>query len=150
MKNKANRAKQSRGFSLLEVMVASLIITSASIALFPLQVSLLNSADDALTRQYALFALENQLEKFMSYSKSEGDKEADFALLQAGSRSVGKAIDIRWQVTPIRVNPQGDAGLKSEKNKQSEIAGKQVVISAKWQDKRRKVQTIQLQTVIAK
>ncbi|GLO60123.1 hypothetical protein MACH09_06310 [Vibrio sp. MACH09] len=150
MKSKANRAKQSWGFSLLEVMVASLIITSASIALFPLQVSLLNSADDALTRQYALFALENQLEKFMSYSKSEGDKEAGFALLQAGSRSVGKAIDIRWQVTPIRVNSQGDAGLKSEKNKQSEIAGKRVVISAKWHDKRRKVQTIQLQTVIAK
>ena len=127
-----------QGFTLLEVLIALLLIGIASLALIKLQVYTEQRSDFAVKSIEGLNLIENKLEWFRTRGANSSLSSvavADFDLISSGSESL-PPYQLNWQVsTP-------SAALSSSL--------KQITISAHWQDRLGEPQQLTLTTMIAR
>ncbi|MEZ8099855.1 prepilin-type N-terminal cleavage/methylation domain-containing protein [Vibrio bivalvicida] len=127
-----------QGFSLLEVLIALLLIGIASLALIKMQVYTEQRADFAVKSLESLNLMEQKLEWFRT---READPTlsaipvADFELITNGSES-HPPYQLIWKVT----TPSSPVSS----------ALKHITITAHWQDRLGKPQQVTLNTMIAK
>jgi len=156
MKNKKTN-HQIKGFSLIEVLIALLVLSVGLLALGVFQGSLLRSASDSVARAEAVALAEEKLEDLRSFTVVEvpvgttwaasnsvmafdyigndsGGRLAstsDYSLKSSATGSVN--FNRRWAVTNITING---------------VPAKQVLMTVSWQDKDA-TQQVQLSTTIA-
>ena len=127
-----------RGFTLLEVLIALLLIGIASLALIKLQVYTEQRSDFAVKSIEGLNLIENKLEWFRTRGADPSQSSvavADFDLISSGSDFL-PPYQLSWQIsTP-------SAALSSSL--------KQITISAHWQDRLGELQQLTLTTMIAR
>ncbi len=127
-----------RGFTLLEVLIALLLIGIASLALIKLQVYTEQRSDFAVKSIEGLNLIENKLEWFRTRGADPSQSSvavADFDSISSGSDSL-PPYQLSWQIsTP-------SAALSSSL--------KQITISAYWQDRLGESQQLTLTTMIAR
>ncbi|KJY85341.1 type IV pilin [Vibrio galatheae] len=126
-----------RGFTLLEVLIALLLIGIASLSLIKMQVYIEQRTDYAVKSVTAL----NLIEKRLEWLRTRGAKTAnstipvaDFASISDGSESA-LDMELSWEVTlPVPV-----------------IASslKQISMTAKWRDRLREEHQITLNTMLS-
>ncbi|WP_414932001.1 prepilin-type N-terminal cleavage/methylation domain-containing protein [Vibrio europaeus] len=127
-----------RGFTLLEVLIALLLIGIASLALIKLQVYTEQRSDFAVRSIEGLNLIENKLEWFRTRGADSNQSSvavADFDLISSGSDSL-HSYQLVWQIsTP-------SAELSSSL--------KQITITARWQDRLGEPHQLTLNTMIAR
>jgi len=127
-----------RGFSLLEVLIALLLIGIASLALIKMQVYTEQRADFAVKSIESLNLMEQKLEWFRTREAEptlSAISVADFELITSGLES-HPPYQLIWEVT----TPSASVSA----------ALKHITITAQWQDRLGNSQQITLSTMIAK
>ncbi|WP_394241986.1 type IV pilus modification PilV family protein [Vibrio astriarenae] len=124
------------GFSLIEVLVAFLLIGIAAISLMKLQVHMEQQSEHAVKRLQALRLAENQLEWFRTRGASSALSTvltADFADIETGRLSSGD-YTLKWTVPGATMS----GSLKT------------ITITANWQDRLGGAQSVELRTMISR
>ncbi len=129
-----------RGLSLLEVVVAMGLFSSAFIAMSALNQKQYSDAEYALQSLRAVHEMENKLEYFRTRSStlSAAQGVLPFTQFSSGQTTVSSgAMVIDWQVSSVSA-----AGAMS-----SQI--KQVTVTATWQDRAGETKTKKLTTMLS-
>lgn len=126
-----------KGFSLIEVLVSSLMIAATGVGLFTMQVTSLNMTEHSQNRQRALYLAEEQLETFRGYASNGDVGEVSFSSIQTGEKVVPMSVDyhLSWQVTELVLGREGKA--------------KMISLIVSWVDGQQKSRTLKLSTVLA-
>ncbi|EEX38833.1 type IV pilus modification PilV family protein [Vibrio furnissii] len=127
-----------RGFSLIEVMIAFVLIGVGALGLVKLQAYIEQRADFALHSVQALNLAEQQLEWFRTHGASSASPSwvhADFDTdIVSGEDFSHPGYALSWQVPAATVS----GSLKT------------VVITASWLDRQGQSQSIELQTAVSR
>ncbi|CAM3052572.1 type IV pilus modification PilV family protein [Vibrio mytili] len=127
---------KQNGFSLLEVLIAFLLLGVGALGLTKLNVYLERESEYAINSIEALRLAENKLEWFRTRGASAASPAmpvADFDSIATGSSAVG-AYTLQWQVPSATVS----GSLKT------------VTVTASWEDRLGETQSIQLKTMISR
>lgn len=127
---------KQKGFSLLEVLVAFLLLGVGALGLTKLNVYLERESEYAIKSIEALRLAENKLEWFRTRGASAAVSAmpvADFDSIATGS-SISGAYRLQWQVPPSTVS----GSLKT------------IIITSSWEDRMGQPQSVQLKTMISR
>jgi len=127
---------KQNGVSLLEVLIAFLLLGVGALGLTKLNVYLERESEHAINTIEALRLAENKLEWFRTRGASSASPAmpvADFDTIVTGSSSVGD-YTLQWQVPPATVS----SSLKA------------ITMTASWKDRLGETQSIQLKTMISR
>ncbi|MGR5340748.1 type IV pilus modification PilV family protein [Vibrio astriarenae] len=124
------------GYSLIEVLIAFLLLGVGSISLMKLQVHMEQQSNYAVNSLQALRLAENQLEWFRTRGASDAlstISTASFVAIETGAMSAGD-YTLEWTVPAATVS----GALKT------------VTIKSSWQDRLGETQSVELKTMISK
>ncbi len=127
---------KQNGFSLLEVLIAFLLLGVGALGLTKLNVYLERESEYAIKSIEALRLAENKLEWFRTRGASAATSAmpvADFDSIATGSSAVGTYI-LQWQVPAATVS----GSLKT------------IAVTASWQDRLGQTQSVQLKTMLSR
>ncbi|MGP8306432.1 type IV pilus modification PilV family protein [Vibrio sp. YIC-376] len=127
---------KQKGFSLLEVLIAFLLLGVGALGLTKLNVYLERESEYAIKSIEALRLAENKLEWFRTRGASAAVSAmpvADFDSIATGSSTAG-AYTLQWQVPPATVS----GSLKT------------IVITSSWEDRMGQTQSVQLKTMLSR
>ncbi|MEF1288415.1 prepilin-type N-terminal cleavage/methylation domain-containing protein [Vibrio sp. M260118] len=127
-----------RGFSLLEVLIALLLVAIASLSLIAVQVRMEQRADYASSSSKALSLIEQKLEWFRSRGANSMQSEilpANFDSMASGSDIHG-AFTIAWQI--------------SSPSSSLETSLKQIALTAEWKDRFGKTYSLSVKTMLSR
>lgn len=129
---------KQKGFNLLEVMIALLLVGFGSLALVKLQTYAEQKADFAQHSLEALYFAEQKLEWLSARGASSASSSiVSFDLIAAGSEVVSSAsmnYTLTWSVPPAMIS----SSLKT------------ITIDATWDDRLANPQKVQLKTMLSK
>ncbi|MDV6252685.1 prepilin-type N-terminal cleavage/methylation domain-containing protein [Vibrio sp. EA2] len=127
---------KQQGFSLLEVLIAFLLLGVGALGLTKLNVYLERESEYAIKSIEALRLAENKLEWFRTRGASAATPAmpiADFDSIATGS-SISGAYSLQWQVPPATVS----GSLKT------------IIITSSWEDRMGQTQSVKLKTMISR
>ena len=127
---------KKHGFSLLEVLIAFLLLGVGALGLTKLNVYLERESEYAIKSIEALRLAENKLEWFRTRGASAAVSAmpiADFDSIATGSSTSG-AYTLEWQVPPATVS----GSLKT------------IIVTSSWEDRMGQSQSVQLKTMISR
>ncbi|ANQ20782.1 type IV pilin [Vibrio natriegens] len=127
---------KQQGFSLLEVLVAFLLLGVGALGLTKLNVYLERESDYAIQSIEALRLAENKLEWFRTRGASSAVSVipiADFDSIATGSSAAG-AYTVEWVVPPATIS----GSLKT------------ITVTSSWEDRMGQTQSVQLKTMISR
>ncbi len=127
---------KQNGFSLLEVLIAFLLLGVGALGLTKLNVYLERESEYAIKSIEALRLAENKLEWFRTRGASAATSAmpvADFDSITAGSSAVG-TYTLQWQVPAATVS----GSLKT------------ITVTSSWQDRLGQTQSVQLKTMLSR
>ncbi|MFW8629570.1 type IV pilus modification PilV family protein [Vibrio natriegens] len=127
---------KQQGFSLLEVLIAFLLLGVGALGLTKLNVYLERESDYAIQSIEALRLAENKLEWFRTRGASSAVSVipiSDFDSIATGS-SVKGAYTVEWVVPPATIS----GSLKT------------ITVTSSWEDRMGQTQSVQLKTMISR
>jgi type IV pilus assembly protein PilV len=127
---------KQQGFSLLEVLIAFLLLGVGALGLTKLNVYLERESDYAIQSIEALRLAENKLEWLRTRGASSAVSVipiADFDSIATGS-SISGAYSLQWQVPPATIS----GSLKT------------ITVTSSWEDRMGQTQSVQLKTMISR
>ncbi len=127
---------KQKGFSLLEVLIAFMLLGVGALGLTKLNVYLERESEHAIKSIEALRLAENKLEWFRTRGASAATSAmpvADFDSIATGSPAVG-TYTLQWQVPAATVS----GSLKT------------ITVTSSWQDRLGQTQSVQLKTMLSR
>jgi hypothetical protein len=126
-----------RGVSLIDVLVALVVVAVGILAIFNLQSQLFSGTSDAKARAEAVELARSRIESFRNHVNLDNVKDGDRFLAQlsgGGDNVTGINADFQrsWTASPI----DGDT------------SSQEIVVTVRWQDPDGQTQTVALNTVV--
>ncbi len=133
---------KQQGFSLLEVIISFVLLTFGIISLIKLQIFFDQRLDYATASIGALYAAESKLEDFRSRSQPDNKKMINFDSIRTNSNvELINQYYVTWQVVDK---------LSVIKWGTTVPILKDITVKAEWNDRRGKVQSVILRTMLSR
>ena len=127
---KFSSKKNNRGFTLVEVLVAVVILSVGLLAVAGMQLNSMRGSNNALYRSQAVLGAEDVLDRMRANRTAALDGDYDITLGVAPDSSTYSGIVLEdlegWKETLVANLPAGDGSV--------EVAGNIATVLVQWQD----------------